>query len=229
MQSSEPLNGDYAINILKNKYPDRTAWIVGKGPSLQFLQAKHFGGGPVIAMGHSILVVQELILDPPIFPGVVPSNCPIYSLQKDGCDERHHPHDVCAPNTTAGINYPAMVYPKWSIPLIMQWSYGRFCLTKAFKRIMISEQGMKDLGLKKVTTMSISMATSIAQYMGCTHLVYLCCDALVNGDIRTYNVFTHKPEQTRSGDHYKNARIMLRNIIGCTPYEFILPKEEDYG
>jgi hypothetical protein len=227
MQSSEPLEVD--LSIVKDRYPNQTAWIVGKGPSLQFLQAKHFGGGPVIAMGHSILVVQELILDPPISPNVTPPKCPMYSLQKDGCDERHHTHDVCASNTSAGINYPAMVYPKETIPLVIQWSYGRFCLKDHLFRIVISEQGMKDLGLKKVTTMSISMSTALAKYMGCTHLVYLCCDSLVNGDIRTYNVFTKKPEQTKSGDHYKNGRIMLKNLIGCTPYEFILPKEEDYG
>ena len=58
---------------LKDIYKGQEAWIVGKGPSLEYLTGGHFGSGPVIAMNESILVVQEFdIINP------------IYSMQKDG-------------------------------------------------------------------------------------------------------------------------------------------------
>ena len=49
------------------------AWIVGKGPSLRYLRAEHFGPGPVITLNQAIQHVEELGLQNKI-----------YSLQKDG-------------------------------------------------------------------------------------------------------------------------------------------------
>lgn len=62
-----------SINELRNSHPGETFWIVGKGPSLQYLTAEHFGNGPVIAINTAVAIVQSLHLPNPL-----------YLLEKDG-------------------------------------------------------------------------------------------------------------------------------------------------
>src|SRR5512138_1083822 len=81
-----------SVQKLRDKYPGEIVWIVGKGPSLAFLHAEHFGAGPIITINESILIVQELGL-----------TNPIYSMQKDG---------------DAGLGHA--VYPHEDIPVILQ-------------------------------------------------------------------------------------------------------------
>jgi hypothetical protein len=60
------------ISELYGLYPGQTCWVVGRGPSLGRLRAKHFGQGPVIAINQAIEMVEELGIDNPV-----------YSMQKD--------------------------------------------------------------------------------------------------------------------------------------------------
>jgi hypothetical protein len=60
---------------LKNRYTGQTAYIVGKGPSLQYITKEIFGVGPVIALNEAIIAIESLNL----------SN-DIYSMQKDKND-----------------------------------------------------------------------------------------------------------------------------------------------
>ncbi len=64
-----------SLQALKGKYQGETVHIVGKGPSLAFLEQRHIGPGPVITIAESIVKVEELKL----------SN-KVYSLQKDRID-----------------------------------------------------------------------------------------------------------------------------------------------
>ena len=64
---------DNAMDSLRNQYAGQVAHIVGKGPSLKYLRAAHFGVGPVITMNEAIIAVQDL--------GLIN---PLYSMQKDG-------------------------------------------------------------------------------------------------------------------------------------------------
>jgi len=48
-------------------------WIIGKGVSLDSLRPEHIGDGPIIALNHAIIKVEELELENEI-----------YSLQADG-------------------------------------------------------------------------------------------------------------------------------------------------
>lgn len=64
-----------SLKNLQHKHPGETCWIVGKGPSLRYLRAEHFGAGPVIAISHAIMPVQALGLPNPI-----------YLWEKDGRD-----------------------------------------------------------------------------------------------------------------------------------------------
>lgn len=58
---------------LKDKHIDEDIYIVGNGPSVQYLSEKNFGKGIIIALNMSIIKVEKLEL----------SNV-IYSMQKDG-------------------------------------------------------------------------------------------------------------------------------------------------
>ena len=86
------------MNELRHKHPGETCWIVGKGPSLRYLRADHFGPGPVIALNDAIAIVQTLGL----------SNR-IYSLQKDG-----QPEFMVKPFADVALivqeNYPSQDY-----------------------------------------------------------------------------------------------------------------------
>ena len=62
------------VQVLKDLYLGQTCYIVGKGPSMQFLDASYFpDAGCVITINEAILVVQILGLSQSI-----------YSMQKDG-------------------------------------------------------------------------------------------------------------------------------------------------
>lgn len=60
------------IAELDNAYPGETCWVIGRGPSLEWLRKDHVGAGPVVAINQAITRVEELGL----------SN-PLYSMQKD--------------------------------------------------------------------------------------------------------------------------------------------------
>ena len=86
------------MNQLRHKHTGETCWIVGKGPSLRYLRAEHFGPGPVIALNDAIVAVQELD---------IPNK--VYSLQKDG-----QPGFMVKPRMDIALivqkNYPSQKY-----------------------------------------------------------------------------------------------------------------------
>jgi hypothetical protein len=57
-------------------YKGSEGCIVGKGPSLEFLSERHFGGGPIVVINDAIRVVERLKLSNTIF-----------SMQRDGVPE----------------------------------------------------------------------------------------------------------------------------------------------
>jgi hypothetical protein len=80
-----------AIDSMRNLHQGQTCYIVGKGPSLQFLDSSHFPDpGCVIAINSAIAHVQKLGLSQTI-----------YSMQKDG-------------------NWEDMVEPRDDVILILQ-------------------------------------------------------------------------------------------------------------
>ena len=63
---------DTLIENLRNVHKGEEIWIIGKGPSLQYLKKEDIGKGPVIAINEAIIPIELLGLDNPI-----------YALQKD--------------------------------------------------------------------------------------------------------------------------------------------------
>jgi hypothetical protein len=181
------------LETLRDLYPGQTAWIVGKGPSLMHLQAEHFGEGPIITINESVLIVQDLGLSNPIF-----------SMQKDG---------------DAGIGHA--VYPRADIPVILQRpGYSEKSLPEHALRIWVTPQ--QDFGLQH-SEMSVRMCVRIAKVMGCTRIMFVCCDSLVNGDVRRMNVESRSIVNANSGAYARVRPLVLKDVENM-PHDFILPE-----
>ena len=61
----------------KDIYKGQAIWIVGKGPSLQYLTKEYIGSGPVITINEALIKMEELRLPNPI-----------YAMMKDGGNRR---------------------------------------------------------------------------------------------------------------------------------------------
>jgi hypothetical protein len=182
------------LDTLHNLYPGQTAWIVGKGPSLQHLRAEHFGEGPIITINESILIVQELGLANPIF-----------SMQKDG---------------DAGLG--RAVYPRRDIPVILQRpGYSERSLPEHPVRIYVNPS--QDLNLLH-SEMSVRLCIRIAKLMGCTKIVFVCCDSLVNGDMRRLDVEGRTIVPANSGAYMFVKPLVLKDVE-TMEHDFVLPKE----
>jgi len=183
------------LETLRDLYVGETAWIVGKGPSLKYLQAEHFGEGPIITINESILIVQVLGLCNPIF-----------SMQKDGDN---------------GIG--TAVYPRRDIPVILQRpGYSENCLPDHPVRIFVKPQ--EDFGFAH-SEMSVRMCVRIAKVMGCARIVFVCCDSLVNGDVRRLDVITRTIVNANSGAYGYVKPLVLKDVADM-PHDFVLPREE---
>ena len=198
-----------AVEQLRNLYAGQTAWIVGKGPSLEHLRAEHFGDGPVITLNQTVLMVQELRL----------SN-PIYSMQKDGCGA------ICEDARCMKCGYrPPMVYPHEGVTVILQEpEYSEFCLWEHERRMWVSVQ---DLGFELESEMVIRMAIRIAQVMGCERIVFLCCDSLTDGSLETFDVITKEVTLTTAAQYYEYVIPLVLADVEELPHEFIMPCLEE--
>lgn len=78
-------------DVLKDIHKSMPCFIVGKGASLEFLNATHFGYGIIIAINQSVLIVQDFGL-----------RNSIYSIQKDGKEDMVQPNKNIALILQAG-------------------------------------------------------------------------------------------------------------------------------
>ncbi len=195
--------GLQSIGNLKGRHPGETAWIVGKGPSIAYLLPGHFGKGPVIALNEAILRVEDLNLPNPI-----------YSMQKDGA-------------LTDGRE--TWVEPKGATLLVHKWESARFL--REYKPRFIFD-APKDFDLP-VHSFSAACAIETAKLMGCSKVVFVCFDATVNGDYRTWEpsgsgeevLKEYHPTETQ----YPKQRLALECILNSSNlgHDWIIPKEDD--
>ena len=87
----KPGGADYPnlIERLRFKHKGEVAWIVGKGPSLQYLRKEDFGDGPIIAINEAIIPVEKLGL-----------GNQVYVMQKDADDPKK---DAISPPISATL------------------------------------------------------------------------------------------------------------------------------
>lgn len=193
---------------LAGMYPEQTAYVIGKGPSLGFLRSEHFHtNGPVIALNQAIAVVERLD---------IPN--PIYSLQKDGCGYVG-PHSHCLQRD--GVDW--MIRPK-KATLILQDTeeYSRNCLHGYEPRVLVCP--VRDLGFEHLSTMAVRMGIAIAKQMGCGHIKMVSCGSLVNGNTETFNVWTGIAEETPAGMNYIPAKTDVLHELSEIEHSFFIPK-----
>lgn len=185
------------LKDLESIHKGELGYIVGKGASLEFLASRYFiGGTPVICMNESIVVVQALGIDNPL-----------YSLQKDGTPEH-------------------MAKPNENVTLLLQKTdgYSGDWFPEHEKRILIDP--VTDQNFHHPAVMSIRMCINLARFMGCSFIFLVCCDSLTNGDLRTFDVFSGAAHETSAAVWYQNVHMEVLNDLKGYPHAFITPSKE---
>ena len=197
-----------AAKTLDARHAGETAWIVGLGASIRYLTAEHFGSGPIITMNVAIKIVQELGL---------PNQ--IYSLQKDGCDQREVPGHQCGGKT---------FYPRSDIPVILpRCGYAELCLEDHPNRLWLDY--VKSLHLEP-QEMSVRIAVGLAlRIMGCEKITFVCCDSL-KGDkpkyMRRYYPDTGKIAIPPDHGNYSYVRPLVLGDVQGVPHDIFLPDQD---
>ncbi len=164
-------SGSVPIAPLKAKHPGATAYIIGKGPSLQYLRASDIGPGPVITINEAIGIVQTLGL---------PNH--IYAMQKDGCateDQNTIPRP-CGTCAAHGWQRDPVINPFPGITTIFSQYLSSWCLHGRPNRYVFTDEELGYAGLP--FTMTILEAIPFAQHLGASAIVMVSCDHLVTGD-----------------------------------------------
>lgn len=189
---------------LRDRYKDQTAYIVGKGVSLQYLNASYFKEvGPIIAINEAVLLVQKLDIEHSI-----------YSLQKDGCPDRRQPNHECM---------PPMVYPSNKVTVfLMKPGYSQYCLSKFENKVYIDIVSCFNF---VPTEMSARVSVAILKFLGCSKIKLLCCDSLTSREYRTFNPYTNQVYLKPDHGHYSALRARLFNDLKSIEHEIITPKE----
>lgn len=154
------------ITALAKAYRRQTCYVVGKGPSLLHLAARHFGPGPVITLNQAIRTVERLALGNPIL-----------SMQKDGA----YPTICDSPCADCSQTPPGdMVRPAPGATLLLSRTTSRHCFADYEPRYLFDEAA---LGLPFYAPSAV-VAIRLAELFGCDGLVFVCLDAAVTGDTR---------------------------------------------
>lgn len=181
----------------------KTAWIIGKGPSLNYLKKEHIGEGIVIAINSSIIKVEQLGLDNTIF-----------SIQKDGSSPLYR---NCCPDKKCHNCTFDMVYPKKSILLIHKHE-SIDCMADYSPRYVFDNE---KLGLAW-DRFSALTSIKIAQRMGYTKICFISFDACINGSNKSIVPGTDLVYE--NNNYIIQAHQMISYLIGVD-HTFITPEE----
>jgi len=185
---------------LKNAHINQTAWIIGKGPSLEKLRKKDISEGIIITLNSAILKIEQLEL-----------NNITYSMQKDGAS----PYFVnsCPYNTCNKCPYD-LPTPKNSILLVHELE-SKQCKPDYRPRYVFNNN---DLGLAWNDFSALS-AIRIAQYFGCNKFNFVSFDAVTNGDIKnSYD----KVAKNGLPEYLQQAKVM-KEFVKDLDHKFITP------
>ena len=158
---------------LRGRHKDQTLTVVGKGPSLEYLSKEDFVPGPVIAINHAIIAVEELGL----------SNT-IYAMQKDGGRKRTHPNGIMNPECEHSDNCDdcgGKVRPKKAILLVHRHE-SLYCFSDYSPRYVFD---WDVLGLPG-NECSFIFAIQMGKLFACNGFRFISFDAHTNGNRHTY-------------------------------------------
>ena len=179
------------VEEFKNLLPDfegKTCYIIGKGPSLNYLNKKHFPtNGPVIAINESIHKVETINMYNPTF-----------MIQQDTSLK-----DTCRPKFATVL--VASTAQNW---------YANYPKKLVFSR--------NNLGVAVGVTSEYAVV--IAKELKVKKIVFLCFDAVTNGNVEYADIIPYLSTRGGPTDRFKkNGKMMLAHI-GDIPYVFVTPK-----
>ena len=190
-----------SIIDLKDKHVEETIYVVGKGESIKNLSVDYFANGPVIALNHAIIKVNDLKL----------SNV-VYSMQKDG---NHGGRRKCKyPNCYNCKDF--CVDPSPAILLVHEHE-SKLCFENYKPRYVFDNT---QLGLRP-TDFSALTCIQLAKNMGCNKIIFLCFDA-INGDYSRVNL---ENNTSKINLNYKTQINIQQNYLKDIEHEYITPSK----
>jgi len=198
---------DIEISTLKN-LSDRV-YIVGRGPSLEFLKKEHFQEGVVIALNRAIVKVNSLDL---------PNK--VYSMQKDGEWEAMKYHKTCERDCRK-CSLPRHPVDPGDAPMLVNFQ-SLHCFPEK-NRIVFSESRHSDL-FGDTRNPSALVAIRLAKWMGAKEIVMVCCDSIV-GDLRDHDPVTGITSLFDGVTGYEAIKIRSQLELVGTKHKFLIPHE----
>lgn len=201
-------SGSVGISELRGKYAGLQCYIVGKGPSLQYLRASDFAPGcPVVTINQAIEVVQVLGLPNPI-----------WAMQKDGCDQRdEHGARPCGSCAEHGWKRSPVFDPFPGINVLMTQHLSSWCLHGRERRYVATDEELGYPGLP--LTMSVLEAIPFAKHLGAASITMVSFDSLTTGDLETAFASTNI---TRFNLEWVRPHV-LRALTAFGPHSFYTP------
>lgn len=128
----------------------------------------------------------------------------LYSFQKDG-----DPGHMCVVRSTTTI--------------ILQEEYGSEWFKEHPHRILVDP--VRDMGFQYQEETSIRMAIWMAKEMGAAQIALVCCDNLVNGDVRRVDVWKMDIDWGYGNGYiYATFKEQVLNDLESIPHFFVTPK-----
>ncbi len=204
------------MELLKDKHKGQTAWIIGKGPSLQRLRKEDIGEGVVIAINEAIMPVESLGLPNPI-----------YSMQKDGGNRRRPSKDNLCPDCDhsgqCGDVCGDMIRPTNGAILLLHEGESKYCFPDYPRRYVLN---LKNFNLPG-NIFSLTFALKTAQYMGCVKFRFVSCDAHALGDLNSYDPKTGT--ENRFVEFFLLEQLdKFKPYLAGLDYAWIIPKDYKY-
>jgi len=194
----------------KGLFEGQVLWVIGKGPSLQYLAKEHIGPGPVITINQSIIKAEEIGLPNPVF-----------SMQKDGGNRRrslstHNLSPDCDYTPNCGDRCGRMIRPKQGATLLVHKHESLYCFPDYSPRYVFD---WMEFGLPK-NPFSLIIAVKLGILMGCDRFRFVSCDVHVNGSLDQYapgiGIIRNRP-------HYRNQPRNLKPYLAGLDCKWIIP------
>lgn len=202
------------MESLKDKHKNETAWIIGKGPSLQYLKKEDIGDGVVITINEAIVAIGRLGL-----------KNHTYSLQKDGGAWKKPTDDNLSPDCDySGERCEScqhMVTPK-EATLLLHDLESAYCFPDYTPRYVLN---LQRLGLPG-NVFSMIFALKAAQYMGCKKIKFVSFDAHAKGDFRAYTPGETARDDEEEAGLYRGQTVGIKPHLEGVDYEWITPGEK---
>ena len=189
------------LDELKNKHQGEDVYIIGKGPSLQYLTKDMIGEGVVITINDAIVKIEELNL---------PNK--IYAMEKDGwyVDNKpcFEPHDCSI--------HSIMPKEDGKTTLLVHKHESLNCLPNFKPRLVFDNE---EFGLHFQHFSALS-CIQIAKLMGCKKFYFISFDAYTHQDASTYI-----PGKGITGvcHDYLRYPALMQPYLKDLDYKFIIP------